>query len=91
MQLFTENILKGLRAMFDQQSDRMVLHEKFRKRKWEKDETFNDYMHQKIILGNHVPVAEEQLVRYIIDGIPDRGMRNEARISSATTKKALKA
>jgi hypothetical protein len=53
-----EDLLEGLGAMFDQQSDMMVLHEKFRKCKWEKDETFSDYMHQKVILGNHVPISE---------------------------------
>ncbi|KAH0947173.1 hypothetical protein HN011_011546, partial [Eciton burchellii] len=31
-----------------------------------------------------------ELVGYIIDGIPDRVMRNEARISGATTREALK-
>jgi len=38
-------------------------------------------MHQKVILGNRVPIVEEKLVGYIIDGIPDRALRNETRVS----------
>jgi hypothetical protein len=59
------------------------------RRKWEKGESFSDYIHQKIILGNRVPIAEEELVGYIID-VPDRVIRNEARISGAT-REALRA
>jgi len=68
-----------------------MLREKFQRRKWEKGESFSDYMHQKVILGNRMPIAEEELVGYIIDGIPDRVMRNEAQISGATTREALRA
>jgi len=70
MLLSTEELLKGLGVMFDQQLDDM-LHERFRERKWRKDETFSDYMHQKIILANRVAIAERQLLGYIIDGIPN--------------------
>jgi hypothetical protein len=52
MLLSSEELLKRLGAMFDRQVDSMVLHEKFRARKWRKDESFSDYMHEKIILGN---------------------------------------
>ncbi|KAH0948986.1 hypothetical protein HN011_005792 [Eciton burchellii] len=38
-----------------------------------------------------MPIAEEELAGYIIDGIPDRVMRNEARISGATSREALRA
>jgi len=77
--------------MFDHQPNKIMLYEKFRKRKWEKDESFSDYMHEKVILGNRVPVVEKELLRYIIDGIPDRMMRNGARISGVTTKEELRA
>jgi len=46
MLLSTEELFKGLGAMFDQQFDNMVLHERFRARKWRKDESFSDYMHE---------------------------------------------
>ncbi|KAH0944535.1 hypothetical protein HN011_003269, partial [Eciton burchellii] len=62
MLLSTVELLKGLGAMFDQQLDSMVLQERFRARKWRKVESFSNYMHQKIILGNRVPIAEKQLL-----------------------------
>jgi len=74
MLLSSEELLKGLEAMFDRQVDSMILHEKFRTRKWRKDESFSDYMHEKIILGNRVPIAEKQMLGYIIDGIPHWGL-----------------
>jgi hypothetical protein len=52
-----------------------MLREKFQKRKWKEGESFSDYMYQKVILGNRVPIVEE-LVEHIIDGIPDRALRN---------------
>jgi hypothetical protein len=57
----------------------MTLHEEFRARKWRKNETFSDYMHEKIVLRNRMPIAEKQLLGYIIDGIPHWGLRNNVR------------
>jgi len=91
MLLSMKELLKGLEAMFDQQLDNMVLHERFRERKWERNETFSDYMHQKIILANRVPIARKQLLGYIIDGIPNLALRNEARVSGVSTKEELRA
>jgi hypothetical protein len=44
-------------------------------------------------LGNRVPIAIEELVEYdtVINGIPDRVMRNEARINDAITREAIQA
>jgi len=35
--------------------------------------------------------AEKQLLGYIIDGIPNRALRNKARISGVSTKEELRA
>jgi hypothetical protein len=73
----------------------MVLHEKFRARKWRKDESFSDYMHEKIILEKlpliRVPIAEKQMLGYIINGIPHWGLRTKIRVSGVSTKKELRA
>ena len=39
-------------------------------------ETFNDYYHDKIIKENKVPIAGEEMIDYIIEGIPVRALRN---------------
>jgi len=77
MLLSSEELLKGLGAMFDRQVDSMVLHEKFRARKWRKDESFSDYM--------------KQMLGYIINGIPHWGLRTKIRVSGVSTKKELRA
>lgn len=46
-------------------------------------------LYEKVILGNRVPVADEELVDYIIDGIPDETLRNQARLQNFDSKSAL--
>jgi hypothetical protein len=48
-------------------------------------------MHQKIILANRVPIAEKQLLGYIIDGIPNLVLKNDALVSGVSTKEELRA
>jgi hypothetical protein len=36
-----------------------------------------------------VPIVEEELVKYIIDSIPDRALRNQARVGDFGTKTSL--
>ncbi|KAH0944646.1 hypothetical protein HN011_005534 [Eciton burchellii] len=45
MELSMEDFLSGLKTMFDYRPNRIMLHEKFQKRKWERSESFSDYMH----------------------------------------------
>ena len=73
--LFTE-----LGTMFDNRPNRLTLKKKFEERCWKVNETFCDYFHEEFILAKAVPVAEDELVDYIIDGIQDTNMRNQARI-----------
>jgi len=46
-------------------------------------------MHEKIILANQVPVPEDEIVEYIIDGIPESSLRNQAYIGRITTRASL--
>jgi hypothetical protein len=91
MMLSSEELLKGLEAMFDREIDSMVLYEKFRARKWRKDESFSEYMHEKIILGNRVRIGEKQMLGYIIDGIPHWELRTNIRVSGVSIKEELRA
>jgi len=43
------------------------------------------------LFWNRMPIIEEELVEYIIDGIPDRALGNEARVSNAATREMLMA
>lgn len=38
------------------------------------------YFHDKVILANRVPIMDDKVIDYVIDGIPDRNLQNQARI-----------
>lgn len=80
-----DRLLEQMDAMFNQPMSRLEKERLLENRMWEKGETFNDYCLAKVILGNKVPVAEEEMVKYIIDGIPSRALRNQARMHSFST------
>lgn len=69
------DLLIEIGTMFDRREDRLTLRKKFETRTWKASESFTDYFHEKIILSNSVTV-EEELVDYLIEGIPDMSLRN---------------
>lgn len=53
------------------------------------EELFFDYFHDKVVLANRVSIDEEELLEYIIDGIPDTRLRDQARMQCFRTKSNL--
>lgn len=80
--LNVEELLQEMRAMFDQPLGRLEARKKFEAREWRKNEAFNNYCHDKLILGNRVPVTKSELVDYLIDGIPSESLQNQAKMHS---------
>lgn len=89
VEISVEALLCELKTMYDHRPSKVAQRRKFEERVWRKGETFSDYMHQKIILGNYTSIDEDELVEYIIDGIPDRVLRDQARCCNLDTKAAL--
>lgn len=52
-------------------------------------ETFGAYMHDKIILANQVPIENDDLIDYIVDGISDLNLQDQARIQEFTMTASL--
>lgn len=75
-----ERLLEELRTMFRQHESRLYLRRRFESRVWKKEETFQEYIHNKTIMGNRVPIERDELLEYIIDGIPNIALRDQARI-----------
>jgi len=75
--------------MFNQPTSRLERKRDFENRVWQKNETFSDYCHGKVIKGNKVPIAEKELVDYVIEGIPRRILRDHARVHSFSTVQEL--
>lgn len=58
----------------------ITVRRKFENRTWNKEESFHEYLHGKIIMGYRVPVDEVELFEHITDGIPDIALRDQARL-----------
>ncbi|XP_024889023.1 uncharacterized protein LOC112465625, partial [Temnothorax curvispinosus] len=80
-----DRLLEKMGAMFDQPMSRLERKRIFENRVWKRNESFSDYCHDKIIKENKVPIPEEEMVEYIIDGIPWKALKNQARMQSFST------
>jgi hypothetical protein len=87
--LRVDELLMRMDAMFNQPIGRLERRRQFETRRWKKTETFSDYCHDKLILGNRVPIAESEMVDYVIEGIPLEDLRNQAQMHSFTTVQEL--
>lgn len=76
--LSVKDLLTKMKEMFDLSQSKMLLLKKFEKRAWKTDESFTDYYHDKIILANHVPIADDEIVDYVIDDISNRNLQDQA-------------
>lgn len=58
---------------------------------WRKGETFQEYLHEKTILGNRVPIEKDKLLEYIIEGdiVPDIAMHDQARMQGFSSVDGL--
>lgn len=87
-----DDLLQEMGNIFDHPMGRMELRRKFETREWKKEESFNEYWHDKIILGNRISLQENELIEYLVDGIPSDVLRNQARMQSFTdVQEVLKA
>ncbi|CAK9802814.1 Transposon Tf2-6 polyprotein [Anthophora quadrimaculata] len=84
-----DDLLKELCDMFDNRQSRITARREFENRAWKKEESFAEYFHAKSILANRVSIDEEELIEYLIDGIPDHNLRNHARLQRFKSKALL--
>ncbi|XP_063994904.1 uncharacterized protein LOC135172646 [Diachasmimorpha longicaudata] len=83
-------LLSTMKKFFDHRLTRLKRKRDFENRKWQHNETFDDYLHDKTILANRVPVEdEEEIMQYVMEGIPERGLRNQARMLRLASKEDL--
>lgn len=73
-----DQILEGLRRMYDHRPMRIALRRKFEARGWKQVESFADYYHDKVMLGKDSLIDEGDMVDYLIDGIPQERLRDMA-------------
>lgn len=73
-------LLEEMKNLFDHRPAKVELRREFESREWKDGESFSTYFYDKIILAARVPVVEEEIVDYVIDGIPDKSLQNQARM-----------
>ena len=89
VQVTIAELLAEMKKMFDQRENKLKLRRQFEERVWKADEPFSVYLHEKIILGNRVSIDEEDVVDYLIDGIPEVHLQNQAKIQQFESSAAL--
>lgn len=90
LEITVTQLLEEMRSMFGRRISKLVLRKEFEGRVWKYGESFSEYLHDKIILANKVPVAEDEVVDYIVEGIPDPMLRDQARIQKLKTTESLR-
>ncbi|XP_011858668.1 PREDICTED: uncharacterized protein LOC105556196 [Vollenhovia emeryi] len=63
-------LMSELRTMFGHRQSKITTRRRFGGRIWKKNETFREYVHDKVIMGNRVPIAADEIIEHVIDGIP---------------------
>lgn len=84
-----EELLDRLRVVFQRHKNKSALRKKFESRMWKKDESFYEYVHKKIIMGNRIPVDQDKLIEQIVEGIPDIALRDQARLQGFVMTEVL--
>lgn len=83
------DLFSNLKTMFGHRLDRITRRQRFEERIWKKGEIFSDYLHDKIILANRVSIDNTEIIDYIIEGISDPSLRDQARIQRFDSTAAL--
>lgn len=92
LNLTVEDLLKEMKKMYGRETDCLVRRKKFEDKISKRDETFADYHHEKKILAHQVSISANEIVSYLIRGIPNENLRNQIRLQKfATVVKLLEA
>ncbi|XP_036322154.1 uncharacterized protein LOC118736163 [Rhagoletis pomonella] len=71
-------LLSVIKKVFASKESAIFLRQKFETRKWRVGETFSEYFNEKTMLANGIHIPENELIDYIVHGIPDRQLRISA-------------
>lgn len=75
-----QELLENMSRIFDTRPNKLFSRREFEARKWQYNESFAMYYNDKIVLANKVPIANDELVEYLIDGLESSILQSQARI-----------
>ncbi|KMQ84079.1 hypothetical protein RF55_18463 [Lasius niger] len=82
VKLSFDDLLRELGRMYGQRPDQLMLRRELEARVWNAGETFADYLHDKVTLGNRVPVSDTEIISYVIEGISSQELRTQGTMLS---------
>ncbi|XP_036345453.1 uncharacterized protein K02A2.6-like [Rhagoletis pomonella] len=89
LEMTFDSLVTEIERMYKPQSSVIEQRKKFEGRLWRKGESFRDYAHNKIVIGNRIPIPSKDLLEYLIEGIPDRVLCNQARMQQFSSTESL--
>ena len=89
LEMPVDNLIDELENAFYDRPTMIEGRRDFEARLWKKEESFAEYAHEKTILANRISVGEQELIEYLVDGIPDYQLQRNARLQKFETKAAL--
>ncbi|XP_078042224.1 uncharacterized protein LOC144472765 [Augochlora pura] len=78
LEINVDELLGSMETMFSRRESSLEARRKLEARRWAVGEHFGQYCHDKITLANNVSISEEETIEYVIDGIPNINLRNQA-------------
>ena len=82
-------LLGKMRKMFPHRPNVLTLRKRFEERTWKRGGKFREYVHDKIIMANKVPIGDREIVPYLLQEIPNPQLRGQARLLKLRTKADL--
>lgn len=80
MKMDLQEWFKKMEEFFLVKTSSIELYKQLESRKWRFGESFGEYCSEKQILALPLQLHESSLIEYLIEGIPDLQLRNQARI-----------
>lgn len=87
--LSMEELLQEMERMFDMRPGKLALRREFESRVWRGNESFCDYYHDKMILANRISIAGDEILDYLIEGVMDQRLQDQACLMNYRTEAEL--
>ncbi|XP_076671867.1 uncharacterized protein LOC143370518 isoform X2 [Andrena cerasifolii] len=79
IQMDIETLISELKKVFDYQPNK----------KWQSTESYREYHQEKVIMANRIPIEEDELIEYLIDGISNPSLQTLAKMQHFKSLPAL--
>ncbi|KYB26024.1 hypothetical protein TcasGA2_TC033925 [Tribolium castaneum] len=72
-------------STFGNREDRLSCMKRFEARKWRRNEKFLEYYQDKLLLGNQLQLSEQEILKYMIDGLDNCILQTQAKMARFTS------